>query len=114
MNPVASEEVPTDAAGATASTTVGGERVRAGALPALLQDLVRGPEGERGAEWHRALGPGAVIGRFELGREVGRGGFGVVYEARDRELGRLVAFKAVLACARQEVREERIRSTTKA
>jgi serine/threonine protein kinase len=108
VNPVASEEVPTGAAGATASATAGGERVRAGALPALLQDLVRGPEGERGAEWHRALGPGAVIGRFELGREVGRGGFGVVYEARDRELGRQVAFKAVRAGARQEVREERL------
>ncbi len=38
-----------------------------------------------------------VIGRFELMRELGRGGFGVVYEARDRELGRTVAFKAVRA-----------------
>jgi len=36
---------------------------------------------------------GVVAGRFELIREIGRGGFGVVYEARDRELGRNVALK---------------------
>ncbi len=41
------------------------------------------------------LFPGAVVGRFEMVKEIGRGGFGVVFEARDRELNRSVAFKAV-------------------
>ena len=33
-------------------------------------------------------------------KEIGRGGFGVVFEARDRDLGRSVAFKAVRPGAR--------------
>ena len=78
-----------------------------GAITALLEELARaGVEG--GAEWERALRPGAVIGRFELVRELGRGGFGVVYEARDRELGRTVAFKAVVAGTRAATCEERL------
>jgi eukaryotic-like serine/threonine-protein kinase len=40
------------------------------------------------------LVPGSVIGeRFELVREIGRGGFGRVFEARDRVLSRPVAIK---------------------
>ena len=48
------------------------------------------------------------MGRFELLREVGRGGFGVVYEARDRELGRRVAFKVVRPGSRGALREEQV------
>jgi serine/threonine protein kinase/tetratricopeptide (TPR) repeat protein len=43
----------------------------------------------------RCLAPGERIGRFQLVRELGRGGFGVVWEANDLDLGRSVAFKAV-------------------
>ncbi len=46
------------------------------------------------------------MGRFELLREIGRGAFGVVYEARDRELGRSVAFKAVRAGGQSSQRDE--------
>ncbi|HYD42972.1 MAG TPA: protein kinase [Anaeromyxobacter sp.] len=63
------------------------------AMSALLLELARLPA--RRAAWERELAPGETVGRFELVRELGRGGFGIVYEARDRELGRSVAFKAV-------------------
>jgi TolB-like protein len=62
-------------------------------MSALLLELATMPE--RRAAWERELEPGETVGRFELVREIGRGGFGIVYEARDRELGRSVAFKAV-------------------
>src|SRR5215475_13838992 len=40
------------------------------------------------------LGPGVVVaGRFEVLREIGRGGFARVFEARDRVLSRPVALK---------------------
>ena len=84
----------------------GSGRVRPGAFSALLEELVRSPD-ER-ATWDSALEPGAVIGRFELVQEIGRGGFATVYEARDRALGRTVAFKAVSAGARPTQREERL------
>ena len=76
-----------------------------GALSALLGELARSPEVD--GSWNRSLRAGAVIGRFELVRELGRG-VGVVWEARDRELGRAVAFKAVRAGKPDGIREERL------
>ncbi len=78
-----------------------------GALSALLKELVGTPSAS-GSAWESALRPGAVVGRFELVRELGRGGFGVVYEARDTLLGRSVAFKAVKAGRDPASSEERL------
>ncbi len=67
------------------------EGVAPGVLSALLEELAHVPEDAGGLQ----PTPGTVVGRFELKREIGRGGFGVVYEAWDGELRRSVAFKLV-------------------
>src|SRR5512147_314559 len=88
---------------------VAAEPVRAGTLTGILQQIAETPEVALGQRWDEKLRPGAVVaGRFELVREIGRGGFGIVYEARDRQLGRTVAFKAVRAGERAALREERL------
>ncbi len=71
----------------------GATGVPPGALTALLEEVAATPE-TREVE-PDAIPAGTVVGRFEIVRELGRGGFGVVYEARDRDLDRRVAVKIV-------------------
>lgn len=86
---------PAPAAATDGPTAVAVEdgAVAPGAMTALLEQLAYAPEQDPSAR--APLRPGDVVGRFELLREIGRGGFGVVFEARDRELGRLVALKTI-------------------
>ncbi len=69
-------------------------QVAPGAITALLEELAATPD-----IWgpqREVLAPGDVVAdRFELAREIGRGGFGVVLEAWDRQLSRRVAFKVL-------------------
>jgi tetratricopeptide (TPR) repeat protein len=66
----------------------------------LLAELARVPDAEVDEAWSRPPSVGDVLGRYELIREIGRGGFGIVYAARDRELGRFVALKVLRPATR--------------
>ncbi len=87
-------------------------QVAPGALTALLEELAATPD-----LWdpqRDVIAPGDVVAdRFELAREIGRGGFGIVLEAWDRQLSRRVAFKVLrparrtrAALATSSLREE--------
>jgi pSer/pThr/pTyr-binding forkhead associated (FHA) protein len=69
--------------------------IRPGTVSGILKEMARVPDAPRDDAWAAPLHAGVAIGRFELARELGRGGFGVVFEARDGKLGRRVAFKAL-------------------
>jgi tetratricopeptide (TPR) repeat protein len=95
--------------GRTGSTSDDGRRPFGGrSISALLRDIARSPEVDIGRVPAR-LRPGVIVdGRFEIVREVGSGGFGVVYEARDLSLGRTVAFKAVAGIHKRALQEDRL------
>ncbi len=64
-----------------------------GSLSRLLSELAEVPRPDVPAAYAAGLRPGTSVGRFIIEREIGRGGFGVVYAALDPELGRSVALK---------------------
>jgi len=64
-----------------------------GDLSQLLEDLARVPRLPVPEQHFAGLPSGTKVGRFVIEREIGRGGFGVVYAANDPDLGRQVALK---------------------
>ena len=61
----------------------------------MFSKLLRRVASMPASESTPVLVAGDRVGRFEIVRELGRGGFGVVHEARDTDLGRHVAIKTL-------------------
>jgi hypothetical protein len=85
VSPESTEPTPTSA------TSAGPE----GALTRLLEELARPTEPSLALPPEATLDLGEIVNRYALVRVVGRGGFGLVYEARDLQLGRSVALKVL-------------------
>ena len=79
--------------------------VRQGAMTALLEELAAALYVEKARPPEEVLEAGDLVAdRFDLVREISRGGFGVVFEAWDRQLSRPVAFKVLRPSQRARIR----------
>lgn len=78
----------------------------AGELSRLIEELARTPDESPGLASQPEPRPGDRVGRFEIQAELGRGGFGIVYEAIDQELGRSVALKLLRRRGRRGVADD--------
>lgn len=77
------------------STRDAGRGAEPGAISRLLLEIAQAPEDDLASSWREPLEAGDSVGRYQIRREIGRGGFGAVYEAFDPDLGRVVALKAL-------------------
>jgi serine/threonine protein kinase len=81
--------------------------------PRTFPTLSESMSGPSGPEASRLQPPGANVAGYEILEELGRGGMGVVYKARQVRLNRVVALKMILAGAHAG-QEERARFFTEA